>query len=322
MTSPYDRDHTTSALQRALPYIRLYRNRVFVIKAGGALCQEPNAMKTLAEQLCVLRELGIRLVVVHGGGPQTTALATRLGIETTMVNGRRITNEQTLETVIMTINGTINTAFLAACRAVALPAVGLSGVDAALIRAVKRPPQVVDVNGVSTTIDYGLVGDIVGLDDKVLRRLLESGLVPVISPICADDAGQLLNINADTVAQAIACALEAEKLIFLTDTPGLLADPKKPTSLISYTDIRGLVTLQDQGAIGTGMLPKTRAAVEALQKGVRRVHMVGFRAPSSLLIEVFTNEGAGTLIVRDTAELLPAEQTASGDRSATGNKND
>lgn len=313
---------TTTALQRALPYIRLYRNRVFVIKAGGALCQESNAMKALAEQLSVLRELGIRIVLVHGGGPQTTKLADRLGYETKMVNGRRITSEQTLETVIMSINGAVNTALLAACRAVALPAVGLSGVDAALIRAVKRPPQVVDVNGVPTTIDYGFVGDIVSLDDTMLWRLLETGLVPVISPICADDSGQLLNVNADTVAQAIACALEAEKLIFLTDTPGLLADAKKPTSLISYTDIRGLAALQEQGAIETGMLPKTRAAVEALQKGVRRVHMVGFRAPSSLLIEVFTNEGAGTLIVKDSAELAPAEQTASGGRTATGNKND
>jgi acetylglutamate kinase len=310
MNSPYDRDLTTTALQRALPYIRLYRNRIFVIKAGGALCQEPAAMRALADQLCVLRELGVRVVLVHGGGPQTTALASRLGIETKMVNGRRITSEQALETVIMTINGTVNTAFLSACRAAALPAVGLSGVDASLIRAVKRPPQVVVTNGVSATIDYGLVGDIVALDHTVLVRLLEIGLVPVISPLCADDTGQLLNVNADTVAQAIACALEAEKLIFLTDTPGLLSDPKKLTSLISYTDIQGLTELQAQGAIGTGMLPKTRAAVEALQKGVRRVHMVGFRAPSSLLIEVFTNEGAGTLIVRDTAELLPAEQTA------------
>lgn len=308
MHTPFDRDATMSALMRALPYIRLYKNRAFVVKIGGALCADVAGLRTVAEQLGVLREFGIRIVLVHGGGPQTTALSERLGLETTFVAGRRVTDERTLDVAIMTLNGSANTTILAACRAVGLPAVGISGIDGGLVQAHRRPPVLREVDGAPRTVDYGLVGDIDTVDPSVIESLLDAGFLPVVSPLAADASGQVLNINADTVASTLARAMTAEKLVFLTDTAGLLEDRTDPGSLVSYTDVRGLAELEARGAIETGMVPKARAAVEALEGGVGRVHMVGYRGRLSLLVEIFTNEGAGTLIVRDAAELLPSEQ--------------
>ncbi|MBI5510601.1 MAG: acetylglutamate kinase [Deltaproteobacteria bacterium] len=316
MTRGVDRDLAIFALKAALPYIRLYRGRVFVIKIGGAICGHPAAIRDLCAQVSVLSELGIRVVLVHGGGPQSTALSHKLGLETTFDGGRRVTDDKTLEVVVMTLNGTVNTSILAACRAAHIPAIGLSGIDAGLLRAVRRPPQVRDVNGERQMFDYGLVGDVVGVEIGVLKSLLDLGTLPVISPISADDNGQVLNINADTVAAMLARELKAEKLIFLTDTAGLLEDKNNPATLVSYTDIRGLDALAAAGAVDTGMLPKVKAATEALQGGVGRVHIVGYRGRSPLLVEIFTNEGAGTLIVKSTNELLPGEQAFGG--SANG----
>jgi acetylglutamate kinase len=304
----FDRDNSMQALLRALPYIRLFKGRTFLVKAGGAMCGEPAALRALAEQLSVLRELGIKVVLVHGGGPQTTELSEKLGLQTKFVEGRRVTDEKTLEVAVMTLTGSVNTALLAACRAVDLPAVGISGIDAGLIKATRRPPQTKVIDGTSTTVDYGLVGDIVSVDTTVIETLLTANLVPVVSPVCADEHGQVLNVNADTVASTLARALNAEKLIFLTDTAGLLEERSNPSSLVSYTDVRGLAELQERGAIGAGMLPKVKSAREALLGGVKRVHMVGYKGRANLLVEIFTNEGAGTLIVKDASELLPHEQ--------------
>jgi acetylglutamate kinase len=310
MTGPNDPESGMEALRRALPYLRLYKGRTFVVKVGGAICGDLPALRGLAEQLAVLWELGIRIVLVHGGGPQTTALASALGLETTLINGRRVTCEKTLDVAVMTLNGAVRTAILAACRGVDLPAIGLSGVDAGLIRARRRPPQV-EQNGSdpAITVDYGLVGDLVSVNAAVLGRLLDAELMPVVSPLSADDSGQVLNVNADTVAASIARELKAEKLIFITDTPGLLEDPHQSSSLVSYTDLAGLRALEERGAIAAGMLPKIKATMEALLGGVRRVHMVGAHRRSGLLVEIFTNEGAGTLIVRDRAELQAGEVT-------------
>jgi acetylglutamate kinase len=307
VTRHFDRELVIGALRQALPYIRLFRGRVFVVKIGGAMCGDPAVLRDLAQQLGVLCELGIRVVLVHGGGPQTTAVSERLGLTTTFVDGRRVTSPETLDVAIMTMNGSVNTAILAACRASQVAAIGVSGVDAGLVKAVRRPPQTREVDGESRTVDFGLVGDVTAVDPSVITRLLDAQLVPVVSPLAADDQGQVLNVNADTVASSLARALAAEKLVFLTDTPGLLEDRKNPGSLVSYTDVAGLDAFEKRGIIDGGMLPKVKAAKLALQGGVKRVHMVGYKGVSSLLIEVFTNEGAGTLIVRDTAELLPAE---------------
>jgi acetylglutamate kinase len=307
MTGPYDPEAGMLGLRRALPYLRLYRGRTFVVKVGGALCGEADAMRDIAEQVGVLRELGIRVVVVHGGGPQTTDLAKRLGVETSFVEGRRVTSDEALDAAVMTMNGAINTAFLSAFRAADVPAAGVSGVDAAMIRVKKRPPRSMDVDGVSTLVDYGRVGDVVSVDPALLNSLLQADIVPVVSPLCADDAGQVLNVNADTVAAVLAIRLNAEKLFFLTDTAGLLERLDDPRTLVSYVDLAGLDALQARGCIGGGMMPKIAASRDALVRGVGRIHMVGWKVRSGLLREVFTNEGAGTLIVRDASELRPAE---------------
>ena len=308
MNTPHDREATMGALLRALPYIRLYRGRVFVLKLGGEAVADAESMRRVVEQIGVLAELGVRVVIVHGGGPQTTALAERLGLPTRMVGGRRITTPETLEVAIMTMNGTVNTAVLAACRAAGIAAVGVSGVDSGIVRARRRPPVETIVDGRLTVVDFGEVGDVMSVDGPALERLLDDGFVPVVSPLSADEAGNVLNVNADTVASAIACALGAEKLIFLTTVPGILEDRTDAGSLISYIDLPGLLVLEGRGALDGGMLPKVNAARGAILGGVKRVHIVGFRQPLSLLVEVFTNEGAGTLVVRDRAELSPGEQ--------------
>jgi acetylglutamate kinase len=308
MTGPFDREAAMAGLTRALPYIRLYKGRVFVIKLGGAASTDAAVLRRLAEQVNVLREVGIRVVLVHGGGPQSTELAGRLGVATRFVGGRRVTSPEALETVVMTLNGTVSTAVLAACRAVHLPAVGVSGVDAALVRAARRPPVEVEDGGTREVVDYGEVGDITGVDAAVLQCLLAAGYVPVVSPLAADDDGRVLNVNADTVAASLACALEAEKLLFLTETPGILEDRADKASMISCADLATLAAMEGRGALAGGMLPKVNAARAALAGGVRRVHIVGYQPNLALLTEVFTNEGAGTLIVRDLAELPAAEQ--------------
>jgi acetylglutamate kinase len=301
MTGEFDRETAMTALGQALPYIRLYRGKLFVLKIGGA-STEAAALRRLVGQIGVLSELGIRIVLVHGGGSQATALADRLGVPTRMIDGRRVTSGEVLEVTGMALNGTVSTALLAAGRASGLPVIGVSGIDAGLVRASVRPP---------TPVDFGEVGDIVSVDATVIERLLDAGFLPVVSPLAATDDGRVLNINADTVAAALASALGAEKLVFLTDTDGLLESPRDRTSTISFVDLEGLDALEQSGALEGGIRPKVEAARAALSGGVRRVHMVGQAHPQGLLVEVFTNEGAGTLIVRSRADLSLAEQTAS-----------
>jgi acetylglutamate kinase len=308
MTGPYDREATIMGLLRALPYIRLFKGRTFVVKLGGTACSDAATLRQIVEQVSVLVELGVRIVLVHGGGTQATALAERLGVESRFVEGRRITSPQLLEVVTMTVSGTVSTAILAACRAAGLSAIAVSGLAAGLVRARVRPPVVKDTGEGRVEVDYGEVGDIVSVDASVLERVMAAGFVPVVSPLAADDTGRVLNINADTVAAALASALEAEKLIFLTDAAGILVDCRDPGSLVSYVDLAGLDAMAARGALEGGILPKVTAARAALGGGVARVHIVGIRAKAGLLIEVFTNDGAGTLIVRSIADLAPAEQ--------------
>ncbi len=294
-----------SALKHAAPYIRLFKKKVFVLKAGGEIFADAEAAKALMEQVGILHQVGIRVVFVHGGGPQSTELASALGVDAQFVEGRRITDEASLNVAAMVLNGQINTRILAACRDIGIPAVGISGVDASLIEAHRRPP-VATADG---EVDYGHVGDIDSVNADILRKQLDNGLMPVVSPLSADENGELLNINADTVAAAIAAELDAEKLILCTGAPGILEDPASAASLISYIDKKGLIQLRENGSLADGMLPKAAAILSALDGGVARVHVISHRLPDSLLLEVFTNEGTGTLIVADTAGLTPAEQS-------------
>jgi acetylglutamate kinase len=294
------------ALRSAAPYIRMYKGKTFVVKAGGGVFAELSTTRALVEQIGILHYFGVRVVLVHGGGPQLTALSAALGVPTRVVEGRRVTDEKSIDVTAMVLNGLINTRLLGICRDLNIDAVGISGVDAGLIRAHKRPPVALAANG--EMVDFGFVGDIDAVDTTVLRKLLDNGLMPVVSPLSADEAGTLLNINADTVAAAIGAALSAEKLLLCTGAPGILGSVDDPGSLISYTDLRGLKRLRDEGRIADGMLPKAKAIEQALTGGVRRVHVVSYRSPEGILAEVFTNEGTGTLIVADINALSPAEQ--------------
>ena len=308
---PADQALAIRALKSAAPYIRMYRGKTFVVKAGGGVFADDVATRVLMEQIAILHYFGVRVVFVHGGGPQVTELARALGVNSRMVEGRRVTDREAIDVTAMVLNGTINTGILGICRELNIEAVGVSGVDAGLIRAHKRPP--VRLPGSDEVVDYGFVGDIDAVDPDVLRKLLDNGLMPVVSPLSADDSGVLLNINADTVASALAAALSAEKLILCTGAAGILADVADPGSLISYTDLEGLAQLREQGRIADGMLPKARAIESAIRGGVRRVHVVSYQAPEGILGEVFTNEGTGTLIVEDIDALTPAEQNSTGE---------
>jgi len=305
MTVKNDRAIVVSALKHAAPYIRLFKNKVFVLKAGGEIFADPAQTSALMEQVGLLHQVGIRVVMIHGGGPQSTELATALGLDTTFVDGRRVTDGPSLDVATMVLNGQINTRVLAACRDLQIPAVGISGVDAGLIRAHRRPPVQRDGDD---SVDYGFVGDIDSVEADILVKQLDNGLMPVVSPLSCDESGTILNINADTVAAAIAAELDAEKLILLTGAPGVLEDINDPQSLISYIDRAALDKLRDDGKLADGMLPKAAAIDAALANGVSRVHVISFKVPDSLLLEVFTNEGTGTLVVNDITALTPAEQ--------------
>lgn len=295
------------ALRSAAPYIRMYKGKVFIIKAGGAVFNDEASTRGLIEQVAILHQVGIKTVLVHGGGPQLDSLQSQLGIQTQMVNGRRVTDQKSIDVTAMVLNGLLNTRILAICRDLDIEAVGISGVDAGLIRAHKRAPvRVSDAS--SETVDYGFVGDVDSVDTNVIEKLLDNGLMPVVSPLSADSSGTLLNINADTVAAAIGGALAAEKLILCTGANGILERLEDPGSVISYTDLKGLKRLRDQGSLKDGMLPKAAAIENAIRGGVRRVHVISYKSRDSVLAEVFTNEGTGTLVVADLNALTPAEQ--------------
>lgn len=309
MTVNRDRTAVVSALKHAAPYIRLFKKKVFVLKAGGEVFASQSSTLAMMEQVGILHQVGIRVVLVHGGGPQSTELAAALGLETKFVEGRRVTDGPSLDVATMVLNGQINTRILAACRDLDIPAVGISGIDAGLIRAHRRPPVEQDDGG---AVDYGFVGDIDSVDADILRKQLDSGLMPVVSPLSCDSSGTVLNINADTVAAAIAAELNAEKLILVTGAPGILDNGSDSQSLLSYLDRAALKRLRDAGKLTDGMLPKAAAIEQALANGVNRVHVISHKIPDSVLLEIFTNEGTGTLVVNDINALTPAEQASGG----------
>lgn len=296
------------SLRSAAPYIRMYKGKTFVVKAGGGVFADAAAVRGLIEQIAILHYFGVRVVFVHGGGPQLTEITEKLGVPTRMVQGRRVTDQGAIDATSMVLNGLINTQLLSYCREMNIDAVGVSGVDAGLVRAHKRGPVKVD----GETVDYGFVGDIDAIDTTVLNKLLDNGLMPIVSPLSADENGLLLNINGDTVAAAIGAALGAEKLMLCTGAPGILSDVNDPTSIISFTDLAGLRKLRDDKKIVDGMLPKAKAIEDAIKGGVRRVHVMSYKSPEGILAEVFTNEGAGTLIVADVNALSAAEKQLGG----------
>ena len=263
-------------------------------------------MRGLIEQIAILHYFGVRVVFVHGGGPQLTEITEALGVPTRMVQGRRVTDQKAIDATSMVLNGLINTKLLALCREMDIDAVGISGVDAGLIRAHKRAPVKLPTPARSSTTASSATS--IASTPRSSASCSTTVSCRSISPLSADDQGTLLNINGDTVAAAIGAALSAEKLMLCTGAPGILERVDDPSSIISYTDLNGLKRLREEKKIVDGMLPKAKAIEDAIRGGVRRVHVMSYKSPEGILAEVFTNEGAGTLIVADVNALSPAEQ--------------
>jgi acetylglutamate kinase len=309
-----DTSRGIAGLKGALQYVRAYRDRTFVVKLGGEVLGDADALDRAAAQLGLLSSLGIRVVVVHGGGPQATALGRRLGLESRLVGGRRVTDDAMLEVVTMTYAGSMNVEVLSALRRHHVQGVGLSGVDADLITARRRPPVEVEEDGGGREIvDFGHVGDVEAVDPRVVNTLLDARFVPVVASLAGDADGEVYNVNADTVAESLAVALGALKLIILTGAPGVLRDLGDPTTLVSFADPDDLEALMSSGALSGGMRPKVEACIRAATHGVERTHIIDGRAPDSILFEVFTGAGCGTMIV---ARKESAAAEAAADSSA------
>ena len=253
-----------AGLKGALRYVRAYRDHVFVVKLGGDVLADREVLDQVAAQLALLYSLSIRLIVVHGGGPQASAMSRRLGQEPQLIAGRRVTDNGALEVAKMVYAGLLNTDLLAALREHEIQAVGLSGVDADLLTARRRPPvKVVDDSGTAREVDFGHVGDIELADPRVLTTLLDARFVPVVASLAGDGDGNVYNVNADTVAESLAVAVKAQKLIFLTGAPGVLRDRDDPTSLVTFADPDELAALMASGALAGGMRPKVEACIRA-----------------------------------------------------------
>jgi acetylglutamate kinase len=280
-------------------YLGTYRDGRFVVKLGGEVVLNAAGLDALAADIAVLVREGVRLVLVHGGGPQADALAARMGHTPQKVNGRRITTDTDLEVAKMVYGGSINLDLLSALRRHGVGGVGLSGVDANLLTVTRRPPRLVQdsATGTEALVDFGHVGDIVDVDPRVLHLLCEARMVPVVASLAADNEGAIYNVNADSVAAAIAGAFDAAKLFLLTNVPGVLADPADPASRWSVLDTDEISALIAQRIIRGGMTPKVQACLDALAAGVRRTHILDGTLDHSLLLESFTYEGVGTMIL-------------------------
>lgn len=280
------------ALRIAAPYLSKFRDRILVVKMGGAILEDDRALASATEQIAMLWQVGIKVVVVHGGGQSVDALCARLGIETHKVAGRRVTSPEALTAVEMTLTGTVSNRILGAFRRAGVPAVSVSGLDAGLLVSTQRAPVKID----GQAVDFGKVGDISETHPQILFDLMASGYVPLVAPLSATAEGEPLNTNADTAACEIALAVQALKLVFLVDVPGICRDITKPETLVMYATWTQVEDLIADGTITGGMLPKVESAHKALLGGVQAVHLVNGRDPEGLLTELFTNEGSGTMI--------------------------
>jgi len=285
-------------LREALPYIQRFKNKTFVVKLSGKVTEDQDQLNSLAEEITLCQQVGIHLAIIHGGGKQLTAIAERLGIEQRLVNGRRVTDADTLEVAKMVFAGQINLDILAALRRAGAETVGLSGVDGNIIHARRREIQNVlnQDTGLVEAVDFGHVGDIVEMNVRLLRLLLDNSYIPVVSSLGADEQGNVYNINADTIAAEIAVHLNAEKLIILTDVDGILLDRADPSSRISRLTAADADRLVGDKVVSSGMLPKLAAIAHLIRRGVRSAHIINGSKRNALLNEVFTDQGAGTMV--------------------------
>ncbi|MEP6759094.1 MAG: acetylglutamate kinase [Actinomycetota bacterium] len=286
---PQIRERTVAkarTLLEALPFMQAHAGRVLVLKYGGAAMDTAGLAATFAEDLLLLQSVGIKPVVVHGGGPAVTKMSARLGIETTFVDGLRVTDAETLDVATMVLAGKLNTQFVASLVSGGVNAVGLSGVDGRLLLARKQEGR-----------DLGFVGEVVHVNADVLATLLDRSFIPVVASIAIDERGQAYNVNADIVAAELAIALDAEKLVYINDVPGLTGPTGDLLSELSAAQTTEL--LATPGVVDGGMIPKLESAVRALDAGVGRVHLVDGRVEHAVVLELFTPEGVGTMICPD-----------------------
>lgn len=298
---PQIRERTVAkarTLLEALPFMREHHGKVIVVKYGGAAMDRSGLAASFAEDIALLQSAGITPVVVHGGGPQVTQVSARLGIETTFVDGLRVTDAETLDVATMVLAGKLNKEVVGSLVAGGVAAVGLSGIDGGLLLARRQVAP-----------DLGFVGEVVHVNADVLRTLTDRRFVPVVASIAVDETGQAYNVNADVVAAELAIELAAEKLVFINDVPGLIGPTGDLLSELSAQQCLDL--LARGGVVEGGMIPKLESAVDALRAGVKRVHLVDGRVEHSLVLELFTPEGVGTMIapdaVRDDVAGVPAE---------------
>jgi acetylglutamate kinase len=284
-----------AVLAEALPYIRKFSGKTVVIKYGGAAMAAADLKDAVMQDIALMKYVGMNPIVVHGGGPEVSNMGKRLGLESRFVDGLRVTDAATMEVAQMVLVGKTNREIVTHLGQQGIKAVGLSGADASLIRATKHVHRSVKTGEV---VDLGYVGNVASVDVEVLESLTRAGFVPVIAPVGLGPAGEPYNINADTVAGAIAAALHAEKLVLLTDVEGVRADKDDPASLLTRVtadEIRGWMA---QGKLEGGMIPKLECCLTALEAGVNRVHIIDGRVRHSLLLEVFTDKGSGTMVIR------------------------
>jgi acetylglutamate kinase len=284
--SGIDADTRAAILVEALPYIQAFAGATVVVKLGGNAMVDDALMQSFAADIVLLRAVGVQPVVVHGGGPQIGDLMARLGLESEFREGLRVTDADTLDVARMVLGGKVNRDVVSAINRHDRRAVGLSGEDAGLIVARQRDP------------DLGFVGDVTNVDDRIIATLLRDGFIPVISTIGSDGDGQAFNINADSAAIAITEKLRAEKLIYLTDVPGLLTDVADPASLVSKLTATRARLLIDDGVISGGMIPKIGACIDAVEAGVGSAHILDGRVPHVVLLELLSDGGVGTMLTR------------------------
>jgi acetylglutamate kinase len=296
-----DGANRAGVLLEALPYIQRFRGATVVVKFGGNAMVDEQLAHHFAADIVLMRAVGLRPVVVHGGGPQIGALMSRLGKEPEFRDGLRVTDAETLDIARMVLVGRVNREIVSAINAHGPLAVGVSGEDAGLIRAGARNPAL------------GFVGDVESVSPAIVERLLAEELIPVVSTIGADEHGQAYNINADTVAGAVAGALGAEKIVYLTDVEGLLADVGDPSSLVSTVDVATLEANIASGMLSGGMIPKVQACIDAVRAGVRSAHILDGRVPHVVLLALCTDAGVGTMITdAATSDAAPSEEASAG----------
>lgn len=279
-------DMKAQVLTAALPYIQKYYGKTVVVKYGGNAMIKPELKKAVMSDIILLSLVGIKIVLVHGGGPEISGMLSRLGIESRFVNGLRYTDKETAEIVQMVLSGKTNKDLVSLIEVSGGKAVGLCGIDGAMIKAEK----------LDDGFDYGYVGEIVSVDPKPIMKVLEENYIPVVATVGIDDEGQIYNINADTAAAEIAAALKAENIITLTDIPGLLSDVNNPDTLIPEIHVDEVEGFIESGIISGGMIPKMKSCEKAVRSGVKKAVMIDGRIPHSILIEMFSNEGIGTLM--------------------------